>query len=192
MRMETQKDVDIARGRLRRRDSESLVSFLISLATDAGPVGEQVRTFIGGDDLAETVESVRRRITGLKSPSEYEHRHSYGREIGTKLDLIVDSIERLVLPVDPQAAFELLTTLIEADGVAMENCGERDWPVACAYQRATKVLAEAAKSMPRPQVENRITTLVTDDAYGMRAGLAAIVSNESATRGVDPSISGQV
>jgi hypothetical protein len=178
VRMKTQEDLDIARERLRRRDSESLVSFLISLTAGSGPVVEQVRTFIGGDDLADTVESVRRRITGLKISSEYEHRHSYGREIGMQLNFIVDSIERLVLPVDAQAAFELLAALIEADGVAMENCGEHDWPVACAYQRATKVLAEAAKSMPRPQVENRITTLVADDAYGMREGLAAIVPGE--------------
>jgi hypothetical protein len=178
VRMETQEDFDVARERLRGRDCDSLASFLISLAAESGPVGEQVRTFIGGDDLTETVESVQRRITGLRIPSEYEHRHSFGREIGTQLNFIVDSIERLILPVDPQAAFELLAALIEADEVAMEHCGEHDWPVACAYERATKVMSEAAKLLPRLEVVNRITTLMAGDAYGMRARLGSVVPEQ--------------
>jgi hypothetical protein len=85
MRIETAEDFERARERLRRRDSESLVAFLMSLALDSGPVGEQVRTFIVGDDVGETVESLRR--------------------------------------------------------------GENNWDVDCAYQRATGVMAEAAKHL---------------------------------------------
>ncbi len=95
----------------------------MSLAMESGVVGEHVRTFIVGDDLAATVESVRQRIGRLPISSEYEHRHARGGEMGASLDLIVDSVERLVLPIDANAAIELLAAIFQADQVAMENCG---------------------------------------------------------------------
>jgi hypothetical protein len=53
--IETKADFARALERLRRRDAESLAAFILSLAQDSGPVGEQVRTFIVGDDVKETV-----------------------------------------------------------------------------------------------------------------------------------------
>jgi len=164
--------------RLRRRDSDSLVSFLMSLATQPGPVGEQVRTFVLGDDLAETVESLKERIGRLPSSSDYEHRHFLGRETGMSLDFIVDSVERLVLPIDVHAAFELLVALFEADTKAMENCGEHDWEVACAYERAVGVMAVAAKDLPRASVEARVKALIEGDEYGMRARVSALLETQ--------------
>ena len=55
MRIDTNQDLERALDRLTRRDSKSLATFIVSLAQDTGPVGEQVRTFIVGDNLAETV-----------------------------------------------------------------------------------------------------------------------------------------
>ena len=158
------------------RDVDSLVSFLLSLAVDSGPVGDQVRTFIGADNIAATVQSVRERIGALAVPSEYEHRHSRGQEVGTKLDFIVDAVERWVLPHDPQAALDLLVAMFEADAVAMENCGEHDWEVSCAYERAAGVIAQAAKRLPGAQVAERIHALIGADGYGVRARLASIIS----------------
>jgi hypothetical protein len=178
VKIETKKEFERARERLRGRDSDSLAAFLMSLALDSGPVGEQVRTFIVGDDLAETEESIRQRIRGLSIPSEYEHRHSLGREMGVSLDFIVDSVERLVLPIDANAAFQLLAAVFEADHVAMENCGEHDWEVACAYKRAAAVMAVAAKNLPRSQVQERVKALIEGDGYGVRAELASVVPEE--------------
>jgi hypothetical protein len=174
-RLETQQDFEGARERLLRRDSDSVVSFLLSLAVDSSPVSDQVRTFIVGDNLAETMQSVRQRISALAVPSEYEHRHSRGREMGANLDFIVDSVERLVLPKYPKAAFELLVAMFEADEVAMENCGECDWEVACAYQRAVDVMVQAAKNLPRAEVAVQVKALVDRDEYGMRATLVSVI-----------------
>jgi hypothetical protein len=174
VRIETKEDFERARERLRRRDCDALAAFVMSLAMDSGPVGEQVRTFIVGDDVTETVESVRQRIGGLCIPSECEHRHSLGQQMGAHLDFIVDSVERLVLPRDPKAAFDLLVAMFEADHVAMENCGEHDLKVDCAYQRATGVMAEAAKHLSRAEVDERVKALIERDAYGMRARLASM------------------
>jgi hypothetical protein len=182
VRIETTEDFERARERLRRRDCDSLVAFLMSLSMDSGPVGEQVRTFIVGDDVAETVESIGERIRELSIPSEYDHRHSLGKEMGASLDFIVDSVERLVLPKDPKAAFELLVAMFEADHVAMENCGEHDWDVACAYKRAVGVMAEAAKHLPCAEIEERVKRLIEGDAYGVRAGLASVYCIEAQAR----------
>ena len=181
MRIDTLDEFERAQARLRRRDPDSLAAFLMSLAVDAGPIGEQIRTFIVGDDVAETAESVRQRIRGLRIASDYEHRHSLGREIGASLDFLVDSIERLVVPVDANAAFELLVALFEADGVAMENCGEHHWEVACAYQRAAKVMAEVVKSLPRAVVEASVNALMGQDGYGVRAELSAVIAKDGDT-----------
>ena len=178
MRIETKEDFERARERLRRRDSDSLAEFLMSLAMDPGPVGEQVRTFIVADDLAETVDSLGGRISGLAIPSEYEHRHSLGRDMGISLDYIVDSVERLVFPLDAYAAFELLAAVFEADHVAMENCGEHHWKVACAYKRAAGLMAKAATNLPRAAVAERVKALIDGDGYGVRAELAAVVPEE--------------
>jgi hypothetical protein len=67
---------------LRGRDPKSLAAFIVSLAQDSGPIGEQVRTFIVGDDVAETVETLRARIGSLRIPEEYDHQHARGREMG--------------------------------------------------------------------------------------------------------------
>lgn len=180
MRLENKDDFERARERLRRRDPDALAAFLMSLAGDSGPVGDQVRTFIVGDGVAEAAQSVRQRIRSLDGVSEYEHRHSLGREIGATLNFIVDSVKRLVLPNDPKAAFELLVTLFEADAVAMENCHEHDWEVTCAYKRAAGVMAEAAKCLPRAEVEGRVRVLVDGDRYGLRADLTTVISTEHA------------
>jgi hypothetical protein len=176
VRIETHRDFALALERLRRRDPEALAAFILSLAQESGPVGEQVRTFIVGDDVAETVKSVSERIKGLEIPTEYEHRHARGREMGASLEFIVASIESLVLPVSPKVAFELLVALFEADGVAMENCGEHDWEVECAFQRAAVVMAEAAKSLPAADVAEKIRALVAVDSYGVRERLRMVVS----------------
>ncbi len=180
MRIETKKDFERARERLRRLDPDALAAFIVSLAQDSGPVGEQVRTFIVGDDVAETVESVRERIGSLNAPSEYEHRHSRGRDIGMSLGFIVDSIERLVLPVDAKIAFELLVKVFEADSVAMENCGDHDYEVACAFERAAGVMAEAAKAVPRVAVVAAVEALLGDDGYGVRGDLAGVTHGRDA------------
>jgi hypothetical protein len=163
--------------RLRRRDSESLAAFILSLAQDSGPIGDQVRTFIVGDDVAETVESLKERIGDLRSPTEYAHRHARGKEIGASLGYVLDSIETLVLPVNPKAAFTLLVAVFEADAVAMENCGDHDFEVSCVFERAAELIGRAAKSLPRTEVVAVVEGLVDDDGYGVRGQLAELMSS---------------
>jgi hypothetical protein len=152
MMIATKADFARALERLRGRDPESLAAFIVSLAQDSGPIGEQVRTFIVGDNVAETVESLRARIGPLRIREEYEHRHARGREMGASLEFIVESIESLVMSVDPKRAFELLVLFFESDGVAMENCGDHDFEVTCAFERAAGLIGKAARSLPAAEV----------------------------------------
>lgn len=168
--------------RVRRRDPTSLATFIVSLAREAGPVGEQVRTFIVGDDLAETVTSLRARLSALETPSEYQHRHAHGKEIGQSLGFILDSIENLVLPVDPNAAFELLASVFERDAQAMENCLEHHDSVQSAFEQAAVLIGKAAVSLPRQAAEEKLRELAANDAYGVRRPLTTIL----ASRGEGP------
>lgn len=178
--IETKDDFARALERLRRRDPEALAAFILSLAQEPGAVGEQVRTFIVGDDVADAAKSVKERIAGLSVPGEYEYRHARGREMGASLEFIVGSIESLVLPADPKAAFELLVAVFEADSVAMENCGEHDSEVECAYRRAVEVMAAAAKLLPPADVAKKIQALMAVDSYGVRERLGAVISTPGA------------
>jgi hypothetical protein len=182
MMISTKADFARALERLRGRDPESLAAFIVSLAQDSGPIGEQVRTFIVGDNVAETVESLRARIGSLRIPEEYAHRHARGREMGASLEFIVESIESLVMPVDPKRAFELLVLLFESDGVAMENCGDHDFEVTCAFERAAGLIGKAARSLPAGEVTAALEPLLDDDGYGVRGALAEVISGRDAAR----------
>ena len=175
--IETKADFARALERLRRRDSEALARFILSLAQESGPVGEQVRTFIVGDSLAEAAESLRGRIKGLGIPDEYAHRHARGKEMGTSLEFIVDSIETLLFPKDPKVAFELLVRVFKADGRAMENCGDHDFEVSCAFERATELIGRAAALAPRAGVVAALQPLLDDDRYGLRGALGEVIAS---------------
>src|ERR1700722_10165268 len=180
--IETKADFARALERLRRRDAESLAAFILSLAQDTGPVGEQVRTFIVEDDLAETVTSLKDRIGNLQTPSEYAYRHARGKEIGASLGYVLDSIETFVLPVDSRAAFRLLVKLFEADAVAMENCGDHDFEVTSAFERAAELIGRAAESLPQAEVVAALDALLEDDGYGVRGLLREVIASRDGDR----------
>jgi hypothetical protein len=135
--IETKDDFARVLERLRRRDPEALAAFILSLVQDAGPVGEQVRTFIVGDNVAEVAKSVSEGIKGLEILDEYAHRHARGREMGEHLAFIVESIERLVLPVGPWSLSEYSTcAALAGRGSGCKARGAvRSWHYGQAVQR---------------------------------------------------------
>jgi hypothetical protein len=165
--LSTVEQIELARQRLSKRDPNSLEAFILSLAQDSGPVGEQVRTFIVGDDVVEVAESLRQRLRSFESPPEYHHRHALGEGIGQSLQFILDGIETLVLPTKPRRAFSLLVEFVEADAPAMESCGEHTQAVECAFERAA--------AMPVVDVTAEVSRLMAVDAYGLRRVLARLV-----------------
>jgi hypothetical protein len=78
------------------------------------------------------------------------------------------------MPVDPRRAFELLVRFMESDGVAMENCGDHDSDVSCAFKRAAALIGRAARSLPPVPVQAAVKALVADDTYGVRRPLGFI------------------
>jgi hypothetical protein len=176
LRLDTHQDVARAIERLSRRDPNALAAFIVSFAQDAGPIGEQVRTFVVGDDIDQTTASLNERIESLGDATESDHRHARGREVGQRLEFILDAVETLVLPVDPKRAFKLLALVVESDGVAMENCGDHDYSVASAFERAAGLIGRAARSLPRAEVEATLKKLVAEDADGVRVPLGEVTS----------------
>lgn len=179
MRIDSNQDLERALDRLTRRNSKSLATFIVSLAQDTGPVGEQVRTFILGDDVKETVASIGERIRDLRSPTD---RRQLGRQIGERLEFILDAVETLVLPVDPRIAFGLLVRVFEADGQAMENCGDHEFEAASAFERAAGLIDQAAQSLPHAEVVAALQALLDDDGYGVREALGEVISSRGKDR----------
>lgn len=176
MRIDTVQGAARAIEKLARRDPRSLAKLIVSLAQDAGPIGEQVRTFIIGDDIAAATESIKERIESLRTPSESDYRRQRGEEIDERLEFILDSIETLVLPVSAKQAFELLILVFRSDAVAMENCGDHDYEVTSVFDRATELIAKAARSLPHKEAEAALQPLILDDDYGVRRGLSEVIS----------------
>lgn len=175
MTIHTIRGVREAIERLSRRNTASLATFIVSLARDTGPTGDQVRTFIVGDDVAETTESIKERIGALVARTESDYRRRLGKDIGERLELMLDSIETLVLPIDPKRAFELLILIFESDAKAMESCGDHDYEVSCAFERAAELIGQAAQSLRRPWVMETLSRLLGDDNYGVRQPLAEVI-----------------
>src|ERR1700716_94943 len=93
VRIETNQDLQTAIARLASRTPETLATFIASLAFDIGPIGEQVRTFIVGDNLSETTASLKERIEALRGSRHSHSRHRADEEVGGRLGYILDSIE---------------------------------------------------------------------------------------------------
>jgi hypothetical protein len=181
VRIETRDDLQAAIERLTSRAPASLARFIASLAFDIGPIGEQVRTFIVGDNLAETITSLNERIEALRTSSRrHSRRGGLDQEVGQRLDYILDAIETLVLPMSPEKAFELLVLAIERDGDAMEQCGDDGFSIETAVERAADLLAEAAKSLPSRDVKTTLQRLIAEDGYGTRTPLTALATRYAA------------
>lgn len=174
--LETVEDVALARERLERRSPQALAEFIVALAQEDGPAGEQARTFIVGDDLAATTESVRERIMALGALEPDGARHSASEAVGRRLEYLVEAIETLVLPVEAGRAFELLVELFAQDGYAMEGCGDHHDRVANAFERAADLIVAASRRLPREDVLAVLQRLVANDEYGTRHRLAAMVA----------------
>src|SRR3569833_113086 len=164
MRLETHQDPQTASQRLTNRSPASLAKFITSLAYDTGPIGEQVRTFILGDDLPATLLSLEGRIEALRLSSRHHSRQrGIDQEVDQRLNYIWDATETLVLPVSPETAFELLVLTIERDGDAMEQCGDDYFSIETAVKRAADLLAAATSAHTTYEVRTILQRLIAED-----------------------------
>jgi hypothetical protein len=66
--------------------------------------------------------------------------------------------------------------VFEADGQAMENCGDHDFEVTLAFERAVELIARASQEMPQAEVVGALEALLEDDGYGVRGHLAEAIA----------------
>jgi hypothetical protein len=172
--LDSTQDLEDARARLERRSPQALAEFIVSLAQDGGPAGEQVLTFIVGEDGAAAAASLDRRIAALGiAPGRAAG--GGGEVVGRRLAYILEAIETLVVPVDSRRAFELLVALIERDGDALECCGDHHDTVGGAMARAAELVEQVIRGLPREVVHATLQRLIAADDYGTRQPLAAVV-----------------
>jgi hypothetical protein len=98
-------------------------------------------------------------------------------QIGARIELILDSIESRVLPVNSRHAFELIVSLIERDQDAMECCGDHHYSVAAAVNRAIWLVAKVGRSLPESEVKSTLERLIAEDTYCTREALTEVVAS---------------
>ena len=174
MIIQTRQEHADAIDRLRKRDPEELARFIASLAMRDGPIGEQVCTFIVGDDLNATSIDLECRLKSLRDPRPTS-RHEFGREVGQRLMFILDAIETLVLPKNPPRAFDLLVLVIQSDGYAMESCGDHHFEVSLSIERAIDLISRVALAKPSDIVQAALRSLAESDGYGTRSKLKSML-----------------
>jgi hypothetical protein len=179
VRLESNEDAVIALERLARRSPITLAQFILSLAFDSGPVGEQVRTFIVGDDMAEASAAIRARIERLSGIASGKSRNRAGADLAQRLAFIVDAIETQVLPIDPRVAFYLLLEVMRRDGEAVEASGDCEHEVAMALERAGVLILRTTELLPGAYVQNALGPLLATDDYGTRRSLLAVAKARS-------------
>ena len=154
-----------------------------SVATSPAPVVAEIQALLWqpatGDNLSETTASLKERIEVLRGSRRSHSRHRADEEVGERLGYILDSIKVLVLPVSPATAFELLVSLIERDGDAMEQCGDDHYSVQTELETAANLVATAMKSLPSREARETLERLVAEDGYGTRRPLADVLANLS-------------
>jgi hypothetical protein len=100
-------------------------------------------------------------------------------QIGERLERILDSIEKRVLPVNSRVAFELIVSLIEQDREAMDCCGDHHYFVAAAVNRAICLFAKAGKALPAGEVRRTLERLIAEDTYCTREALGELAGHFS-------------
>jgi len=63
----------------------------------------------------------------------------------------------------------------------MENCGDHDYEVSSVFERATALIAKAARSLPHGYVESALQPLILDDDY-VRGGLSEVIATRREER----------
>ena len=156
--------------RLNSRTPESLATFIASLAKDLDPLGDHVKTFVVGDNLAEATLSIRKRIDALRLSERRHPRCGAWVNVGQRVEYILEDIETLILPVSPATEFELLVLIVERDEDVMIQCGDF-LAVDSLITRAAALLTLAAKSLPSAEVRKTILRLVREGDFWRRVPL---------------------
>jgi hypothetical protein len=166
-----------ALAQLQQRDPSVLASFIVSLAQDPGPIGEQVRAFIVGDKIAATLESLRGRIGDVRTMTERDLRYQRGKQIGERLGFILDSIQTSVCRSIRKARLIRWSPSSSAMVMPWRVIGIMISRSPARSSEPPNRLAKRGASLPTTDVLETLQQLLDADGYGVRAPLAAVLNN---------------
>ena len=174
--LETQADVIEATARLARRSPKILATFIVSLAHRAGPVHERVLSFLAADDPAALSACLRAQILRLRDGHDRPAGDEASDTNAIRLEYVLDAIEQVVLPSDPNEALALLTLAIECDATLLDQATDFDHEVSCAIHRACDLIELVAALLPIESTRATLEQLYACDTHGCREPLVAIIS----------------
>jgi hypothetical protein len=120
--------------------------------------------------------SERDRCVGRPSGHRATDSSNARRELASSA---VHSIENVLLPSDPRAAFEMLTHLIEHDEEIAALCYEDDFGASQVFEHACELLLKAMQSLPAADTEPVLARLVANEwRSGLRERLVVYRSGQ--------------
>ena len=141
-------EMEQARVALAARPAAELADFILSLAFASDGISECVHAFALAADPKAAAGILGRELSFLREgePSGDDQYHKGARHVA-RSDRFLDTIERCVLPRDPQTALHLLTAFVESTDQISDHCWDDDFGASQLFERAGK-LAENAKKLP--------------------------------------------
>ena len=164
---------------VRGLDAGTLADLLLELARQHEPVRQRLQRLRLSRRAVEARGSVPCHAHGWRRGSPLP-RLAHDAGVRTrKVRLWVDQVRTELLPVDPQAALGLATSLIESDEKLYERIDDSNGVVADALRDACRLwlLAAAACLAARGGWTDAVMSLVRGDGYGIRDELLAYAAS---------------
>jgi hypothetical protein len=150
-------ELEQARAVLAGRTAAELADFILSLAVASDGISEYVHAFVLAADTGAAAEALSRELGFLRNGErDIDYRYRKGARHVARADRWLNAVERCVLPRDPQAALQLLTTFTEGAEQISEHCWDDDFGASQLFTRAWTMVENLTKTLTSTPVPERL------------------------------------
>ena len=163
--------------KLSQLSSQALVDFIASLYGKEEELDNAIDTLVLMGDSKALHQAFKKRVQSISRGRRFiDYNESY--PFSRQLDALLDEIERLLLPLSPQLAFDIIDRFLLTAANVIERVDDSGGSVGYSYQRGVELWLEAAcrwnKSGAEPCNENwpaRVLAFYKANDYGLYDGL---------------------
>ncbi len=156
---------------LSRIDADTLASFIVDLAVQNETVAEATVLLSQRGNPEACFKAIKARISGLRRGKRFYHYREAGY-LEQKIHVILEAIERDLLPIAPQRAMEAVGELIRSDAAVMERVDDSSGGMGMVFRKACELFAIAAEAAGKPaEAESWFFRLAEENDYGVRDAL---------------------
>ncbi len=166
--MHTPEEKQVLISKLASWPAKDLAALLADLAQRDPGVDKAVESFLARADPKALIKALQSQISGLKRRSRYIEVHESGK-VADQMHIILDSIERDLVPSEPLLALKALGLFIATDSKVLANADDSNGQIADTYHRACRLLAVASMAAGKPKEAEEVFLSLQDVCdYGSR------------------------